>query len=421
MNSPRRTQRVGGKVSSGKNENEMNASALTPLIPNYLYKRLERINGQACQDRRSGGQRFHGVVKVVTDTQGEKYEKKSVIDGVVGKKDGLDGACGVDSNTWRVVTDRQIKVLMRCYGDDLLALPTVLTSPLVCGTGIESLTEVGFSFQNPYGLPYYPGSSIKGLARTWARELGVDKRIIEAFFGSKVDQDQQGSKGALWFLDAFPEPKYKREILTPHLKEYLQDEDSETSDVFSPSPVSFVTISPGARMWIWVIRRGNLDDSWREQIQKILEYSFDFGIGAKTSSGYGLGRIDRGLYEKAISQVQEYQKESVRALEERRKEETLASLTSEERRLREMLERRDDISMKSSKYMSILKEVEKGPTDQAMPSFLIYVANLTKEAFEEEDKWLTKEELASDLTKKKRRLKEDVEFILKCISSDTVS
>ncbi len=407
----------GGLQLRGGNPKESNP---TPLVPNYLYRRLNGSEGRFPYDQRSGGQRFHGMVKMLKDAKGNKDEKKSVIDGVVGAGNS-DGASGVDKTTWEAVCKRQSEILLRCYGDNVLALPVVLTSPLLCGIGVESLTEVGFSFQNPYGLPYYPGSSIKGLARMWACELGFDERRIDNLFGSRTCRDQVGSKGGLWFLDAFPEPRYKQEILTPHLQKYLQGECDEPSDYFTPIPIKFVAISPGARMWIWVVGRGDQDDSWRVQIQKILQHALDFGIGAKTSSGYGLGFVDEQLFKENALLVEGYKRESVRELEKRRKEETLASMPPEERRLEEMLEHKLSIPSRSSKYISIMKDAEKDPPDEARDSFLAFVARLAQDAFIEEDKWLTNDELASSsLPKKKRFLKEDVRLILKYISSNTV-
>lgn len=47
------------------------------------------------------------------------------------------------------------------------------TSPLAIGLGQEHPLENGFSFLSPYGLPYLPGSSVKGVLRSAAEELAV--------------------------------------------------------------------------------------------------------------------------------------------------------------------------------------------------------------------------------------------------------
>ncbi len=57
--------------------------------------------------------------------------------------------------------------------DSLLYQPAIGTSPFVTGLGNEHPLENGFAFLNPYGLPYLPGSSIKGVLRAAAEELAL--------------------------------------------------------------------------------------------------------------------------------------------------------------------------------------------------------------------------------------------------------
>ncbi len=51
--------------------------------------------------------------------------------------------------------------------------PAVSTAPFMTGMGNEHPLENGFAFLNPYGLPYLPGSSVKGVLRTAAEELAL--------------------------------------------------------------------------------------------------------------------------------------------------------------------------------------------------------------------------------------------------------
>jgi len=53
----------------------------------------------------------------------------------------------------------------------LLSLDAIATAPFTTGLGNEHPLENGFAFLNPYGLPYLPGSGIKGVLRQAAREL----------------------------------------------------------------------------------------------------------------------------------------------------------------------------------------------------------------------------------------------------------
>ncbi len=47
------------------------------------------------------------------------------------------------------------------------------TSPFTTGLGIEHPLENGFAFLDPYGLPYLPGSAVKGVLRRAAEELAL--------------------------------------------------------------------------------------------------------------------------------------------------------------------------------------------------------------------------------------------------------
>jgi len=66
------------------------------------------------------------------------------------------------------------------------------TAPFTTGLGIEHPLENGFAFLDPYGLPYLPGSSVKGVVRRAAEELA----LFEA-------EHHGWSIPALWWLFGF--------------------------------------------------------------------------------------------------------------------------------------------------------------------------------------------------------------------------
>ena len=47
------------------------------------------------------------------------------------------------------------------------------TAPFVTGIGMEHPIENGFAFMNPYGLPYLPGASVKGVLRKAAEDIAL--------------------------------------------------------------------------------------------------------------------------------------------------------------------------------------------------------------------------------------------------------
>ncbi|NLC35099.1 MAG: type III-B CRISPR module RAMP protein Cmr6, partial [Alcaligenaceae bacterium] len=144
------------------------------------------------------------------------------------------------------------------YANDSLVIEAQAVAPFTTGLGNEHPLENGFSFLNPYGLPYLPGSGVKGVLRQAARELvsgewgasqGWDSDRITALFGlESKDGDSQHRRGALIFWDIIPQIKGDHlsvEVMTPHQKHYYQEGDNP-HDSGQPIPLTFLTVPPGS-------------------------------------------------------------------------------------------------------------------------------------------------------------------------------
>lgn len=68
---------------------------------------------------------------------------------------------------------RQRQQSIALQTSELVYFPAKSTSPFMTGMGNEHPLENGFAFLNPYGLPYLPGSSVKGVLRTAAEQLAL--------------------------------------------------------------------------------------------------------------------------------------------------------------------------------------------------------------------------------------------------------
>ena len=66
---------------------------------------------------------------------------------------------------------RQRAIFNAAAGADGLELMAKSVAPFTTGLGNEHPLENGFAFLNPYGLPYLPGSGVKGVVRRAAEEL----------------------------------------------------------------------------------------------------------------------------------------------------------------------------------------------------------------------------------------------------------
>lgn len=200
----------------------------------------------------------------------------------------------------------------------------------------ETVTEGALLLHHTYGVPYIPGSALKGAARAWAMGRGLEepppgiqanKRIDEMtwmdhLFGLERDSDKEWLKdrkdagesddrpdtaGIFDFMDALlvPEapPKSKKpfsplalDIVNPHFGEYYTKNTKDASipprETSDPVPSHFLTIAPGTTFLLVVETRdvmGTVFSRWLDwMLVALLRPALrELGIGAKTSSGYG--------------------------------------------------------------------------------------------------------------------------------------
>lgn len=159
---------------------------------------------------------------------------------------------------------------------------------MVIGTGNESVIETAVSLHKTYGVPYIPGSALKGLTATFARQFCDDewcanKKPYKIVFG---DTDESG---CVTFFDAYFIPSsiaqpLCRDVLTVHHPEYYKPSSSvPPADWDDPTPIPFLSATGS-----YLIALAASDENWLNAVAAILKEALDkIGIGAKTSSGYG--------------------------------------------------------------------------------------------------------------------------------------
>ncbi len=167
--------------------------------------------------------------------------------------------------------------------------------PLAIGLGDASAAEVGLRLHHTYGVPYLPGSSLKGLTRRAALDFGLEEgsEHWQVLFGhSPEGQDAGGSRGYPVFWDGWWVPvgqtqKLHLDVVTPHHQEYYSSQGKKPpTDFDAPIPVSFVTVPVG---WKFLVTVSCVEaPEWADLALKILLYGLsNLGLGAKTNSGYG--------------------------------------------------------------------------------------------------------------------------------------
>lgn len=271
-----------------------------------------------------------------------------------------------DQTTMQALLARQNHAFASIAECDGLCLDALAVAPFTTGLGNEHPLENGFAFLNPYGLPYLPGSGVKGVLRQAARELAsgewgdacgwsaakdkpllqgvggqrkpvLDKKeqpvmlsMLDVLFGRETaDGDKEHLRGVLTFWDVIPQIAGDRlavEIMTPHQSHYYQHKSDNKSggsttphESGQPNPISFLTVPPGSNFAFHVqCDRARLqrvapelaeNNRWKDMLTAAFEHAFAWlGFGAKTAVGYGAMQIDHAA-ETAASEARKKAKD----------------------------------------------------------------------------------------------------------------
>ncbi len=188
----------------------------------------------------------------------------------------------------------RLAALWRANGAQTVELE--LTAPFVTGTGYEHPTENGFLFHHSLGVPYLPGSALKGLTRSYLRQWRDESDGMVARIFGPPPASGALSVGSVVFFDAIPvEPvRLTMEVMTPHYQPWYQAADPAArppADWYDPVPIPFLALAPDARFLFAV---GPRRASWPEDVEDAkkaltwLKKALDWlGAGAKTAIGFG--------------------------------------------------------------------------------------------------------------------------------------
>ena len=170
---------------------------------------------------------------------------------------------------------------------------------MVVGLGAESVLEVSIGLHRTYGVPYIPGSALKGLAAAAAhkkledpawRKIGEDGKIGASH---KILFGDQESSGYVTFHDALWVPTGDKlpldlDVMTVHHPDYYQGTERPPADWDNPNPVAFLS----AHGTYLLAATG--PEEWADAAMAILKEALEKdGIGAKTAAGYGRMKVNR--------------------------------------------------------------------------------------------------------------------------------
>lgn len=175
------------------------------------------------------------------------------------------------------------------------------TGRLITGLGAESLWENNITLHHTWGVPVIHGSSLKGLAASYAHRRLTDpawRRPVIDKQGNIVKGKEGGAshtlmfgtteeQGCVIFHDALfaaenPDNGLRQDVITVHHQSYHTDGKTAPAEWDSPVPVPFLSVT--GKFLVAV----SGPEKWRTKALEILKLALEEeGIGAKTSSGYG--------------------------------------------------------------------------------------------------------------------------------------
>jgi CRISPR-associated protein Cmr6 len=180
---------------------------------------------------------------------------------------------------------------------------------IALGMGNESVYENGFTFHPTFGIPYLPGSSLKGMTLHWAKSTEKSTEEIKAIFGHENDvniKSEEFKQGQIIFFDALPtevkQNMVQPDIMNNHYPDYYEG-NKYPADWLSPRPIFFLTMKDVSfQFCLGYIPHASSDGKDVTNGEALLETAktwltdalAESGIGAKTAVGYGRMRAGVG-------------------------------------------------------------------------------------------------------------------------------
>jgi len=197
---------------------------------------------------------------------------------------------------YRSAFERRNKVLGGTSG-----IFKIINGRMIIGLGGSNVLETGITLNHIYGTPIIPGSALKGLAAhycasVWGNDPKFSKtgEYYDFMFGSTEDA------GFLAFHDAWIKPSslsgsLVRDVMTPHHSKYYasQGKDAAPTDFDDPTPLTFLSVKGEFEIRVSCENGGKEGKAWERIAMQLLKQALEnWGIGGKTSSGYGRGTLD---------------------------------------------------------------------------------------------------------------------------------
>ncbi|MFV0388481.1 MAG: type III-B CRISPR module RAMP protein Cmr6 [Pyrinomonadaceae bacterium] len=162
---------------------------------------------------------------------------------------------------------------------------------LAINLGSESVLETNIALHRIFGVPFIPGSALKGLVAHFLQNYGGDdwnetSQNYITIFGNQEKAGFITFHDALLFVPKDGNSKHSlcADVMTTHHPDYYAPNNRTIppADWDNPNPVPFISATGDFLIAV------SGPNHWVELTFQILKFALqDEGIGAKTSSGYG--------------------------------------------------------------------------------------------------------------------------------------
>ena len=300
-------------------------------------------------------QRF--LAKDATGREGDPAEKRAILQAAI------EAAARVaTSEFYRRAYERWQAALPK----STLQFELVTDGRLIVGLGSENVLETGITVNHTYGMPLIPGSALKGLTAHYCSETcgasdpqfrkpsnedDIAYRKYLANEGPKPEENYHrilfgttDDSGCIVFHEAWFVPESVKQplvldVMTPHHPEWLDGKAAPT-DFDSPNPVPFVSAVGRFRFalsWRGPDLPNQEEKDWLALVERLLRSALeDWGVGGKTSSGYGRFKSDPELERRREAERRAAQSAAREAAEKAAFEQSLANDSEPLRQLKQM-------------------------------------------------------------------------------------
>lgn len=212
-------------------------------------------------------------------------------------------------------TRRFVGLFRSAFGDRAAIAIGQLEGRLAINLAESLIQNAGISLDRLFGLPFIPGSAVKGVCRHAAlQELkdATGSNRVSAFdcfrkvfgtadndftngdlgsFGDLLNGRPENQRGSVSFLPAYPvnEAKVVVDLTNVHYPEYYRTGRLRDLANEQPKPNPFPAVEIGAQFaFCLVLNRPKADSGTLDAARRWLQSALTLrGLGAKTASGYG--------------------------------------------------------------------------------------------------------------------------------------